>query len=147
VALWCSSMVLMAAKQQEQHTFLSFVAWLVWVAAATVVLGGVAYLFVGGSVLFSQQNTAPIVAYRQLGAASISLTGSVVLQSSCEQLHLANTGDALLQKLDFMIREVSDCNAIHTGNIPETFFIELEGDGDTKIEAMVNGVKRAIIIK
>ncbi len=143
----CSIITVMSTVKEGRYTMTSFMLWLVWVAVATVVLGGAVYLFVGGSVFFNRYNTMPIIAYRQVSAEGMSLTGSVMLQNNCEQLHLVSEGDASMQVLNFTFEDRDDCDGVRMENVPETFFIELEGDGETQVQAVVGGVKRDIIIK
>ncbi len=137
----------MSAENNNNGGMLNFILWLVWIAVATIVLGGVVYLFVGGSTLFAQPSTEPIVAYRQVSDENVTLTGSIVLSSACEQLHLENAGDTSLQELSFTFEQIERCTTEADGGVSETFFIEFAGDESTEVQARVNGIKREIFIK
>jgi len=128
---------------------LGFVMWLLWVTMATLVLGGVAYLFIGGSTFFSKDNTEPIVVYRQIQQGTVSLTGSVLLPSECSRLKIDDEvkSDKSLYRLNLIFEPVDGCNESLSKGIPETFFVQFEGDNNTEIIAFANGIKKRIIIK
>lgn len=140
-------MSMITQKVKEGQPILGFILWLVWIVAATLVLGGIVYLFVGGSRLFTRQVTTPIIAYRQVDNGNVTLSGSLVLSSACEQLHLESTGDTVLQELSFTSVLIEGCSMDGRGGVPETFFIEFRGDEQTLVQARVDGIKRNVIIK
>ena len=133
----------------ETNGVFGFVLWLVWIAIVTLVLGGVAYLFVGGSSFFSSVNSTPVVLYRQLDtdSAMVSVRGSIVLPSACDRLELDTKGDTKEVALNFTLRGAEDCIPDVEGQVPETFFTEFNGDNYTRLRVIVDGVEQEVIIK
>ncbi len=134
----------------KNNPVLGFILWLVWVSVATVILGGAIYLFVGGSTLFSQYNTAPLVIYKEVSSTdAVLLTGSILLPSACHQLQVSNNGNEIAQELRFVFNKVDNCkmSSVNLGGVPETFFVQFDGDENTEITARVDNVKRELIIK
>ncbi len=138
---------MMNTEQEKVNSFFGFILWLVWIAVAITVISGSIYLFVGGSIFFSNQNTAPIIAYKQLSNNIITLTGSIPLLNDCERLYLDSIGNEVLQTINFIIDTDDMCVSNSKQPVSETFFIEIEGNSNTEIRAMVNGINREIIIK
>jgi len=125
-----------------------FILWLIWVAVVVIILGGVVYLFVGGSTLFANVNTNHIIAYRQISYDKISLTGSVMLPSQCHKLKVHTMGDSKQQEIGFIFDKFCECEPEdNCSPMNETFFTEIDGDEDTEITASIDGYKKEIIIK
>jgi hypothetical protein len=135
----------------HNNNFFGFVLWLLWVAIATLVLGGMAYLFVGGSSFFSEYNSVPVVLYRQINndIGTVAVNGSIVIPSKCHRLGVESYGDALRQVLDFSIYKESGCiDDIESSDpVPETFFVEFAGGIDTEIQVLLDSIEQQVIIK
>lgn len=128
---------------------MSFILWLAWVVIVVLVLGGAAYLFVGGSRLFSDVNTLPTVVYRQINTNSntVAVNGSIVMPTSCYRLELDTQGDTGERVLDFTLQKHEGCKDNINNAVPETFFTEFVGDEYTKVRVVVEGVEQRVILR
>ena len=146
--LCCSIIILMRVHTETGEGFLEFVLWLLWVAVATTILGGVVYLFVGGSSFFSGYNTRPIVLYSHINNDRLSLSGSILSSDPCALLVVDTLGTR--KHYDIAITTVQDtnCTTPSTGTDSlRSFFVEVAGDSTTTLSVFVDGVKRSIIVK
>ncbi|MCD5384355.1 MAG: hypothetical protein LRZ97_00375 [Candidatus Pacebacteria bacterium] len=136
-------------NSEETGGFMSFILWLAWVVIVVLVLGGAAYLFVGGSRLFSDVNTLPIVVYRQINTNSntVAVNGSIVMPTSCYRLELDTQGDTGERVLDFTLQKHEGCKDNINNAVPETFFTEFVGDEYTKVRVVVEGVEQRVILR
>jgi len=136
-------------SNKETSGVFGFVLWLVWLAIVVLVLGGVAYLFVGGSSFFNKVNTTPVVLYRQLDAdkAMVSIRGSIVMPSECYKLELDTAGDTKEKVLNFNLQSTEGCVPEVDSTVPETFFTEFNGDIYTKLRVRVDSVEQRVVIR
>ncbi|GEM_PF-6320272 len=133
---------------EQSNGIFGFLLWLVWIVIVVLVLGGLAYLFVGGSTLFNTSEDSSVVVYRQLSDDGVvALSGSIVMPSSCYRLELETIAGKLSETLDFSFNNIINCDTNKEGRVPETFFTEFSGTKDTEIIVYVEGVRQKVIIK
>ena len=114
-----------------------------------MVLGGIAYLFVGGSSFFNDYNSAPVVVYRQVNdsTGTVAINGSIVMPTACHRLDLDITGDVITRVLNFVIKSEDGCALHNNSPVPETFLAEFVGDNSTTVRVIVDSVEQKVILK
>ncbi len=122
------------------------ISQLVWYAIVITVLSVAVYLFVGGSALFSEYNTMPIVLHRQVNDEYLHVKGSVTKQNPCDVLIVSSEGDYDNQHIVLATETVNECDKEYASAV-ETFFIKLPGNENTVIKLSFNDVEREIVIK
>ena len=142
-------MMHLSNKSSIKQNIVDFLIWLLWPAAVILILSTAVYLFVGGSTLFTNGNTLPIVAYRQVSDGVVTLSGSMMMPSVCSRLNVQTAGDASAQELNFSFNNLDECTEESVGSdgLPETFLVSFDGDEQTQVRARVMGDSREIIIK
>ncbi len=132
-----------------KNNFYGFILWLLWIIIVTIVLGSIAYLFIGGSKFFNKYNSPPIVVYKQIDEQKglVSVNGSVVLPSQCDRLKLEVVGTLQDRILNFNIEKDKDCTLKGDTSIPQTFFTEFTGNKDTNIRITIDNIEQEVILK